>query len=44
MTSRRVGRPCAKTAKPKTIKIKIKKEPKTIKIMNELTELGVDGS
>jgi hypothetical protein len=27
MTSRRVGRPCAKTAKPKTIKIKIKKEP-----------------
>jgi hypothetical protein len=32
MTSRRVGRPCAKTAKPKTIKIKIKKEPKTIKI------------
>jgi hypothetical protein len=32
MTSRRVGRPCAKTAKPKTIKIKIKKEPKTMKI------------
>ena len=30
MTSRRVGRPCAKT--PKTVKIKIKKEPKTIKI------------
>jgi hypothetical protein len=30
MTSRRVGRPCAKTEK--TVKIKIKKEPKTIKI------------
>jgi hypothetical protein len=33
MSSRRVGRPCARTVKPKTVKIKIAKpKPKTVKI------------
>jgi hypothetical protein len=33
MSSRRVGRPCARTVKPKTVKIKIAKpKPKTVKV------------